>query len=348
MPFEVPVDERAARRVTIWRWVSLGIVALLIVLLVYIAVIGFLGSGQLVEPADPSADCRTPAIAYSWTYEAINYDASTDAELADLPDPENCPEQGAPAGNRVTSSDGVRLAGWYIPAGNGMNSNGPTIVLAHDYGGNKSTMLATAEVLHVDYNLVLFDFRNHGQSGSAATTAGVYERGDLRAIVDWLESTKHPVSIGVLGLGMGGAAAAAEAIGDIRVVAVVLDSTHATLANAIQARLDRDGFPLGLPGAWSVLMGGLIRTGQDMSAVDPLQSLARYGERPLLIIAAGQDDAVGSNDAQDLLQAAQEDGADAELQTCPAAGHGRSVEACADDYASWVLGFFGRSMTASR
>jgi pimeloyl-ACP methyl ester carboxylesterase len=225
-----------------------------------------------------------------------------------------------------------------------MSSNGPTVVLAHDHGGNKSTMLATAAVLHADYNLVLFDFRNHGQSGSAATTAGVYERGDLRAMLDWLEGTKHPVSIGVLGQGMGGAAAAAEAIGDIRVVAVVLDSTHATLANAIQARLDRDGFPLGLPGAWSVLMGGLIRTGQDMSAVDPLQSLARYGERPLLIVAAGQDDAVGANDAADLLAAAQDDGADAELQACAAAGHGQSVEVCAGEYATWVLGFLQRAM----
>ena len=37
-----------------------------------------------------------------------------------------------------------------------------------DIGG----LLSRAEVLHADYNLVLFDFRNHGQSEEAVTTAG--------------------------------------------------------------------------------------------------------------------------------------------------------------------------------
>ena len=110
------------------------------------------------------------------------------------------------------------------------------------------------------------------------------------------------------GVSMGGAAAINEAASDSRVNAVILDSTHATLANALQARLDRDGYPLSLPGAWSILLGGLLRTGEDMSSADPVQAIARYRERPVLIIAAGSDRAIGPNDAADLLAAAREAG----------------------------------------
>ncbi len=143
------------------------------------------------------------------------------------------------------------LAGWYIPAGNGVGPAGPTVILAHDYEGNKSTMLAYAALLHDDYNLVLFDFRNHRQSGGDVTTQGALEQNDVRAMVDWLDRRKGPEQIALLGVSMGGIAALAESIADDRIGAVILDSTPAAVANAIQARLDADGYPLSLP--WLVV-----------------------------------------------------------------------------------------------
>jgi hypothetical protein len=344
VPFEVAADDTAARGAAIGRWVSLVLAVVLLAVLVYLVIVGWVGSAQLAEPYQPSADCRTPS-ALGWSYEAINYPASTDDELAGLPDPTSCSRQGAPAGDALMSSDGVALAGWYIPAGIG--PSGPTVVLAHAHGANKSAMLDIAALLHDDYNLVLFDFRNHGQSGGSTTTAGALEQHDLRAVIDWLEAAKAPSSIAVLGVSMGGSAAAREAMTDSRVGALVLDSTHATLANALQARLDRAGMPLSLPAAWSILMGGLVRTGQDMSAVDPVQTIERLGERPLLIIAGEADDAVGTNDASDLLTAAQGGGADAELQVCAGGGHAAASTTCRDAYREWVLGFLRRALASA-
>jgi pimeloyl-ACP methyl ester carboxylesterase len=143
----------------------------------------------------------------------------------------------------------------------------------------------------------------------------------------------------VLGIGMGAAAAIGEAAGDPRVTALILDSSHATLANALQARLERTGDRLGLPGAWAILLGGLLRTGEDLSAADPVQAMAAYGSRPVLLISGGRDDAIGSHDAQDLLAAAQGGGSDVTLEVCAGAGHGASISACPDDYAHWVLDF---------
>lgn len=319
--------------------------ALVLVLLVaYLAWVGFDGSAQIIDPRPHSTDCRTPASAYSWSYQAINYPITDDRELDGFDDRLNCPRQGSGAGTQVTAADGTRLAGWYVPAAGGIGPTGPTVVLAHGAGGNKSEMLAWAEQLHGRYNLVIFDFRNHGQSAGSQTTGGVREVLDLRAIIDWVSAAKEPSAIALVGVSMGGAAAIDEAASDSRISAVILDSTHATLANALQAKLDQRGFPLSLPGAWSILLGGLLRTGEDMSSADPVQAIERYGERPVMIVSGGADDAIGPHDEEDLMAAAESGGADAELQVCDTAGHGKAIEVCPDDYASWVLDFLGRSL----
>jgi pimeloyl-ACP methyl ester carboxylesterase len=314
----------------------------LVALVGYLAFIGYDGS-QTFGAHDRSGDCRTPASAFGWAYEAINYDLASDRQLDAFPDRTNCPGPGEAAGPALTASDGVRIAGWYIPAASG-NPGALTVVLAHGNGKTKSEMLSWAEPLHADYNLVLFDFRNHGQSSGSVTTLGVREVRDLRTIVDWLERTKSPPSIAVLGVSMGGAAAIDEAATDDRVSAVILDSTHATLVGALERQLESRGLPLALPSAWSILLGGLLRTGEDLSLADPLQAIEEIGERPVLIVEAGEDDAVGPNDGDDLKRAAPDKGARVELKDCPAAKHGESVEACSSEYAGWLLGFLERSL----
>jgi pimeloyl-ACP methyl ester carboxylesterase len=345
VPYELPED-RHDRRSVIWRWVTFAMVAALVALLAYLLYAGFVGSDQVVNPAR-SRDCTTPGTAFGWEYEAINYEPASDDALADIVDSTDCDMTPASAGDRLVTADGLGLAGWYIPAGNGSGPEGATIVLAHGHGVNKSAMLARAELLHRDYNLVLFDFRNHGQSEDGMTTVGMLERADLRAVIDWLVEAKGPEAIGVLGVSMGGAVTINEARADSRVRAVVLDSTHAKLANALQARLDRQGYPLSLPASWAILLGGLMRTGQDMSAADPLLAVEAYGERPLLLVSGGRSsDLIGPHDADELLAAARQGGADAQLRICEEAGHAEAVRACPREYRDWVLGFFADALGA--
>jgi len=340
MPYELPPDPSTERRTRITRWVSFAFAAGLVALVTYLAYVGYEGSRQLSDAPCPSSDCRTPAML-GWEYEAINYDVAADAALEAEPDPENCSQTGASAGDGVAVGE-VGLAGWYIPAATGADPSASTVVIAHGWGSNKSNMLDRAAILHDAYNLLLFDFRNHGQSSAAPTTQGVREAQDLRAMLDWLEREKGPASIAVLGVSMGAASALAEADRDDRVDAVITDSVHATLANAAQARLDRSGYPLSMPGSWAILLGALMRTGEDVSAVDPVQSVERLDERPLLIIHAGADGSIGRDDAELLRAAAEEAGSPTELHVCPDAEHSRANETCAEDYAAWVLGFLER------
>jgi pimeloyl-ACP methyl ester carboxylesterase len=346
-----PEDPRAARRARIWRWVSTALVIVLVMTLLYIGYVGYDGSRQLVSPDLRSTNCTTPAAAFGWKYEAINYDIAADAALDALPDPSHCASPGTAAGTDILTTDGVRIAGWYIPvAGSQVKPLGgptaPTVVLAHAQDADKSDMLPYAELLHARYNLVLFDFRNHGQSSGDQSTLGVTEQLDVKAVIDWLETAKHPKHLAVLGVAMGGSAAANAADADNRIEALILDSTHATLANALQAHLERAGYPLSLPGAWAILLGGLLRTGEDMTAADPVQAVERYGARPLLILVGGRDQSIGPNDGTDLEAAARQGGGEVELERCTDATHAELIQACAAQYKTWTLAFLQRAFAS--
>lgn len=341
MRFEMPTDPRAERQSRVSRWVTFVLALLLLALVAYFAYVGYEASRQLTSSPTNSLDCRTPA-TMGWTYEAINYDIATDAALADEPDPTRCSGQGAPARDEVQGPGRVNLAGWWIPAEAGIGPAGPTVVLAHGWSSNKSDLLDRAALLHGRYNLLMLDFRNHGQSERADTTQGLREAGDLRAMLDWLEASKGPTEVVVLGVSMGGASALAAAADDPRIDAVIAESTHATLANAVQARLEAGGYPFSIPGNWAALLGALMRTGVDMSAADPLQAIDNLDDRPLLLISGGQDRSIGPGDAESLLAAATDAGSPAELEVCATAGHAGALDACPEEYAGWVLGFLDR------
>jgi len=345
--FELPANPQAARRARIGRWVSTALAVLLALTVGYLVLVGYLGSGQAVLVSDRSTSCQTPKSAYGWSYEAVNYPEAEDQAIANLPDGAPCPSRTATEGTAIVSPDGTRIAAWYIPGPAALGHSGPTVVIAHDHGANKSDMLPWARVLHDTYNLVLFDFRAHGQSSGESSTVGARERSDLAAVIAWVEAAKAPTHLAVLGLAMGGAAAAGEAASDPRVDALILDSTYATLANSLEARLSHDGYQLALPGAWAIMLGGLIRTGEDMSSADPVQALESYGRRPLLIISAGRDGAVGSGDAESLRAAAAAGGASVDLKVCAEAEHAMSISTCSADYPGWLLAFLARAIPAA-
>lgn len=328
--------------------VALGITAVLGVVAVgYTVYAGWEGSRQLME-APASADCRTPEVQYGWSYEAINYDIADDAVLASRnPDLANCTYQGEKAGDEVVTEDGERIAGWYIPAANGAGPTAPTVVLAHGFRANKSGILQYGAGLHEEFNLVAFDMRNVGRSTGDVTTAGVLEQKDLRAVIDWVERTKHPANIGVLGNSLGAATGLAEAIDDPRVEALALDSMHTRMRYQVEARLIQNGHPP-YPGTWAIFMATQLRTGTDIGSIDAEDEVSRIGTLPILLTH-------GTGDTQDLPSRTQSfydeavaAGVPAELHWCEGAGHeakaGMPVDVCRADFAAWTRDFFTRTL----
>ena len=312
----------------------------------YTAYFVIAGSDQFMHPGTGSKACATPGSQYGWTYEAINYDPADDATLAAANDDmAACTSQGATAGDAVVASDGVRLAGWYIPAASGVGPEGATLLIVPGYNSNKSDVLMFAPPFHEDYNLVLLDLRNQGRSGQAAVTMGLHEQRDVVAILDWLEATKHPGSIAAMGNSMGAATLLAEARTDNRIEAFILDSLHAnyevTLGNALEVDY---GFP-SVPGAAAIRFGSDMKTGGDVRSIDPVRTITEVGDRPVLLLHSTTDKIDPPAQSAELNQhAALDAGVPVELQYCQGlttgnGSHGHVIERCPDDWARWSNSF---------
>jgi pimeloyl-ACP methyl ester carboxylesterase len=330
------------------RRIRRGVVALLasttlVGLTGYTAYVGAIGSDQLIHPSG-NPDCRTPLVRYGWTYEAVNYDIADDAVLqSQNPDMEHCASQGSTAGSEVVTADGIRIAGWYVPAANGAGPTGATVVLVHGWDANKSEVLKYAVPLHATFNVVAIDLRHGGRSGQADSTFGLREKLDLEAVIDWLVRTKHPAHIAVMGNSMGGGTAALAAGGDPRIEALILDSTHAYVSNILVRRLEVDAGHPSLPGTPAILAGIWVRTGVDLMEADPIAAIPALGHRPLLLIH-------GAADVHDLpalsadanYRAAQDSGVPVELHLCPGATHGKVIDTCPVEWGQWIVGFLDR------
>ena len=124
----------------------------------------------------------------------------------DLPCPENL---------HFKTSDGVFLAGWFIPG-----TNGATVILVYGKDATRAEMLPHAVYLHEGgFSVLLYDSRHRGQSGGSEITLAAKEPLDVKAAVDYLNKrfALDPEHIGVQGISLGAASAilaAAENAGD--------------------------------------------------------------------------------------------------------------------------------------
>ena len=104
-----------------------------------------------------------------------------------------------------TAEDGVKLSGWFIPAG---QSRG-VVLFCHGNGGNISDRLETIGILNrLGYSTFIFDYRGYGESEGKPGEYGTYL--DAEAAWNWLME-KHgvqPDRIVIMGRSLGGAVAA--------------------------------------------------------------------------------------------------------------------------------------------
>ena len=90
---------------------------------------------------------------------------------------------GLPYSDVLLDSEGLRLSAWYVLAS---KPGRPVVVLCHGLGANKQNFLPVAQTLHeLDFNVVTFDFRGHGDSEGRTTTFGIKESRDVVAAFGW-------------------------------------------------------------------------------------------------------------------------------------------------------------------
>ena len=191
----------------------------------------------------------------------------------------------------LTSFDGTKLAGWYLPAKKPTNK---AILMLHGYPMDKGDLLPTATLFEINFNILLVDLRGMGQSGGAVATFGAKEQQDMKYAVDYLES-KGNTSIGIFGYAEGGSIGLLAAAQDARIKAAAEYGAFADLPGLVQNQYQKLGVldkPMaGLVTFWERLFFGL------------LPNPARAAEKiiaPVLVIHNQGDEVVPFAQAQKL------------------------------------------------
>ncbi len=132
----------------------------------------------------------------------------------------------------LTTVDGVRLRGWYVPC----QDTSHVLCFFHGNRGNISDRMETIEMFHrLGLSVFLFDYRGYGESEGEPDEAGTYRDGE--AAWTYLVEARGimPRRIVLLGRSLGAAIAAAVAARHTP-GALVLESTFTSLPEAAAVR----------------------------------------------------------------------------------------------------------------
>jgi alpha-beta hydrolase superfamily lysophospholipase len=199
------------------------------------------------------------------------------------------------------SGSGATLRGWLVPGREGAGA----VVLMHGVRGSRLQMLSRARFLAAaGYAVLLFDFQSHGESGGEAITFGPLESMDARAAVEFVRAAAPGERVGVVGMSLGGAAAAlAEPPLDAE--ALVLEMVYPTIEQAVEDRLAMR------LGRWATVFSPLLtaqlrpRLGVGAEALRPVERVGAMAS-PKLFVAGTEDRHTTIEESRQLFAAAAE------------------------------------------
>ena len=230
------------------------------------------------------------------------------------------------------ASDGVRLAGWYVPS-----RNGAAIVLVHGGGGDRQGTIRHARMLaRAGYGVLLYDARGRGESAGHENAFGWEWDRDVRGAVSYLTS-RGIHRIGLLGISTGAEAVVTEAASDPRVNAVVSDGLQGRTAADASHLPFGDRISIEIPFA---VMGAEIRLATGQRQPKPLMQLVHDVARthPLLLI--------GTVGFEREFDRAYTRGTKAQLWQLPNSAHTQGIDDHPHAYAERVLTLFNRALVS--
>ena len=232
----------------------------------------------------------------------------------------------------LPTTDGVDLAGWYIPS-----KNSAAIIAIHGGNGNRTHMLYHAGVLAQEgYGVLLFDLRAHGESGGAFFKAANASQ-DVQAAVNFLQGRADvdPQRIGGVGLSLGGMALIQGAAETPTIQALIADGADAGKLDDVLSPMPPEYRSLWfmIPELWMIdrfveLMSGVRAT--------PIKELvADISPRPILFVSAGQGTEQFMN-----RQFYEHAGSTAQLWELPETEHTGGIFTYPDEYRERMISFF--------
>lgn len=233
------------------------------------------------------------------------------------------------------------LRGWWMYR----SESNRAIIICTGYRGNRADMLGIGAALWRDgNNILIFDYRGHGELAGTPVTLGYREVQDLLSAVAWVKANVADAAIGVIGYSMGASVAIMGAARSTDIGAVVADSPFAHQRGAVDFTVKR---------VLHVSIGPLLHVvdlllghigGYHFRDVEPLREVGLIAPRPLLLIHGEADSVTNPYDSQALYAAA---GEPKELWTTPAVEHCGTYFIDRAYYCARVVAFFHRALTSA-
>ena len=236
----------------------------------------------------------------------------------------------------IPSQQGVTVHGWLARGKPG----GGVLLLVHSMRSNRMEMLSRARFLKDQgYSVLFIDLQAHGETAGDHITFGLREAENVEASVAFLRKSFPAERMGAIGASLG-AAAIVLAQQNLKLDAVILESLHPTLEEAVDNRLKLhfgDHGSILLP-----LMLWQLSFYLDVS-LDALSPIARINNlnTPVLFISGTHDVHTTQPETERLYAAAR---FPKELWIVPGAQHfnmhsyaGREYEQRVSDFLSYYL-----------
>ncbi len=233
-----------------------------------------------------------------------------------------------------------KISGWFITS---QKNTSKTIIICHGWGASKGDVLYSTFFLHQHYNLLYFDFTNHGESGGNKTSMGKYESEDMLSAVKYLKEEKPSLSakIGVFGFSMGGVAAIYAASKDKRINAVVaespFDSFNEITAHHAKLFLNLPRHPLVV----LTILGAIIRLGHSPERYSPMRNISKVSPTAVLLLATSGDENIPVEAVKRVYEKAEEP---KELVVFDSHGHGTAYIEHTDEYKKTITRFFSKNL----
>jgi len=229
-----------------------------------------------------------------------------------------------------TTSDELRLSGWYVPS-----HNGAAIVIVHGGGGDRDGARRHAAMLaRAGYGVLLYDARGRGRSQGSPNAYGWTWGPDVDAAISFVERQRGVRHVGALGLSTGADVLLETAAHRHDLGAVVADGTTTESLSDVR-RISHGGDLLNVP--FFAVQYAAAEVLGDAHQMPPLVQLAAEARRtPMLFIASTWK---VERDAAPLYARA----ADGELWRVDA-GHTAGLRDHPREYTRKVVGFFDRTL----
>jgi fermentation-respiration switch protein FrsA (DUF1100 family) len=242
----------------------------------------------------------------------------------------------------VTTADGLRLTGWYVPSW-----NGASVMLVHGYKDTRGNLLGVAHILYRHgYNVLLGSLRAHDSSDGDTISFGFHETKDLAAWHAYLSSTGvDPSRVGIFGVSLGGTITIRYASETPSIAAVIADCAFSSIDDTIERSIR---FFTGLPPfpfAPMIEFWTERRLGMATEEIDAKQWIGGISPRPIMLMQGGADEVISPESGERLFAAAAEP---KELWFDPELGHAQFLRRRPEEFERRIVAFYHRHLAAGR